>query len=703
MASKQTYEELEQRIRELEQALIECRETEKALQERDSKYRVLVDAAGAWVNEVNLDGIYTYVNPKVKDLLGYSPEEVVGRTVTDFLAEDEKESGIKFFKTVVNAQESFSEVISTHIHKDGRRVILEANGAPFFDSSGNLLGYWGLGRDVTKRIQARDELKKSEEKWHSVVENAPNMILILDREGTIKFVNRTVDGYSKGAIGKDHLDYVEPEYHALVKETIEQVFKTGKAGSYIAKGKGPKDYVSWYETQVGPLENYGEVVNVTLISTDITERKEAEKSLRKAHKETEKQVRERTAELMQTNKALQSEIAERKRVELSLQESEERFRSLVEAISDMVWELDLEGRYTYASPKAEDLMGRKPVELIGRKPFDYMPPEAAKKSIELFETISNSPATFQAFESVVIRRDRRRIHVETSGVPIMDPDGNLVGFRGIDRDISERVRSRENLFQAAKMVSLGTLVSGVAHEINNPITSIMLNGPMLQKIWEGILPILDNYFEAHNDVRVSNMSYSQLRERVPVLLSDITGGTKRVKRIVGELKNFAQQRPSDLSEEVNINKTVKRAVAFSSNLIKKDTKHFSVEYADSVPSFRGDNQRIEQVAINLIINACEALTDNSHAVRVSTGYDADSKSVLMTVIDQGEGMLPDVLERIGDPFFTTKRDTGGTGLGLAISKKIIEDHGGKIEFHSVPGEGTTVVVMVPASNAINNN
>jgi polar amino acid transport system substrate-binding protein len=88
---------------------------------------------------------------------------------------------------------------------------------------------------------------------------------------------------------------------------------------------------------------------------------------------------------------------------------------------------------------------------------------------------------------------------------------------------------------------------------------------------------------------------------------------------------------------------------------------------------------------------------------VSTGYDESSKSVVMKVSDQGEGMLPEVLERIGDPFFTTKRDTGGTGLGLAISKKIIEDHGGKIEFDSVPGEGTTVKVMVPASHTANDS
>ncbi|MBW2216586.1 MAG: PAS domain S-box protein [Deltaproteobacteria bacterium] len=697
MAGKPTREELEK-------ALVECRKEEKVLRERDGKYRVLVDAAGAWVNEVDPNGVYTYVNPKVKDLLGYLPEELIGKTIFDFMAEEDKDYGREFFETTAGAQKSFSEFISTHIHKDGRKVVLEANGAPFFDSSGTLKGYWGLGRDVTKRIRAKEELGKSEEKWRSVVENAPNMILILDREGTIKFINRTVDGYLvKEAIGTKQLDYIEPEYHALVAEANEQVFRSGKPGSYILKVTGPRNDVSWYETHVGPLENDGEVVAVTLISTDITGRKKGEESLRKAHEETEKQVRERTAELLQTNEALESEIAERKRVELSLQESEQRFRSLVEATSDMVWELDLEGKYTYVSPKAEDLMGRKPEELIGRTPFESMPAEEAKKSIELFETLSKEPTMFPALENVVIRKDGRRINVETSGVPILNLDGKLVGFRGIDRDISERVRSRENLFQAAKMVSLGTLVSGVAHEINNPITSIMLNGPMLQKIWGGILPVLDDYCKEHGDIHISNMSFSQLRERVPVLLSGITEGTKRVKRIVGELKNFAQQRPSDLSEEVNINKTVKKAVVFSSNLSKKATNHFHVEYADSIPSFKGNTQRIEQVAINLIINACEALSDNKHSVRVSTAYDEGSDSAVMTVSDQGEGMLPEVLERIGDPFFTTKRDIGGTGLGLAISKKIIEDHGGKIEFDSVPGEGTTVKVMVPASHTTNNN
>ncbi|MBW2145060.1 MAG: GHKL domain-containing protein [Deltaproteobacteria bacterium] len=136
---------------------------------------------------------------------------------------------------------------------------------------------------------------------------------------------------------------------------------------------------------------------------------------------------------------------------------------------------------------------------------------------------------------------------------------------------------------------------------------------------------------------------------------------------------------------------------FVSNLLKKATRHFSVGYAANLPGIKGNTQHIEQVAINLIINACEALPDNEHSIQVSTEYDPKSDSVVVKVRDQGEGMFPEVLERIGDPFFTTKRDGGGTGLGLAISTRIINDHGGKIEFDSAPGEGTTVTVTFPAS------
>jgi len=700
MPGKPTYEELEQRIRKLGRKLDEHKQAEATLLEREEKFRALIEAVSDWIYEVDLNGVYTYASPKVKNVMGYSPEEVIGRPIVDFMPENEAARTLKFFKDITEAQESFSGFVNTHTHKNGRSLSLETNGAPFFDSSGALIGYWGLGRDITNRVTSEEELKKSEEKWRSLVENAPNIVLILDREGIIQFINRTAQGINaKEAIGMNHLDYIEPAYHTVILETLEQVFQTGKPGSYSHKARGLNGGISWYESQIGPLESDGKVVAAIMIATDITERKEVEDALLRAHEETERQVRERTAELLQANEALQKEIGERKRVEASLLESEQRFRSLVESTSDMVWELDLKGVYIYASPKAKDLLGYEADEIIGKSPFDFMSAEESKRASSFLIELCVAKRPFSGFISTVIHKDGRRIIVETSGVPILDSGGDIVGFRGIDRDITERVRSQEHMFQAAKMVSLGTLVSGVAHEINNPITSIMLNGPILQKIWMDTSPILDEYCKEHEDIRVAGISYSQLSERVPILLSDIIEGTKRIKRIVDELKNFARQGPSTLTDDVDINKAVKKAVRFVSNLIKKTTRHFSVDYAANLPGIKGNTQHIEQVAINLIINACEALPDNEHSIQVSTEYDHKSDSVAIKVLDQGEGMFPEVLERVGDPFFTTKRDGGGTGLGLAISTRIIKDHGGKIEFDSAPGEGTTVIATFPTSQS----
>ncbi len=697
MEMKPSYEELEQRIRQLEAEAGKQKDPAEKFEISDKKFRVLIESADIWINEVDMNGVYTYVNPKVKDVLGYSQKEVIGRTIFDFMPRKEIKRTSDFFKRITGEGKPFSEFVCSHQHKDGREIVLETNGAPFFDYSGNITGYWGLGRDITKRVRAEEALRESEEKWRVLVENAPNIILILDRRGIIQFINRIKYTLSiDDVIGKRHTDFVEPEYHELVNNTIEQVFQSGESGSFIHQGPGPEGGSLWYETQVGPLRKDGKVDAVTLITTDVTEFKENEEALRKAHENTEQQVKERTAELLNANNELQAEIAERMRVETSLQESEQRFRSLVEATTDMVWEIDLKGIYTYVSPKSKELLGYAPEELVGKGPYEFMNEEGAKGARLLLEELSRTQVPFSAYESVVTNKDGLRVNVETGGVPIFDTDGTLLGYRGTDRDITEKIRSKEQMFQAAKMVSLGTVVSGVAHEINNPITSIMLNNPILKKIWDSVSPVLDGYCKEHGDIMIGSASYSQLRERVPVLLSDINDGTRRVKNIVDELKNFAQHRPSDLSDDVDINEVVVKAVGLVSNLIKKTTDQFQTHYAMDIPRFKGNTQHIEQVVINLIINACEALPDKDHAVTVSTAYYQKSNKVVLKVMDQGEGILPEVFNQISDPFFTTKRNMGGTGLGLAISGKIIEDHGGTIDFDSSPGKGTTATVTVPA-------
>ena len=264
------------------------------------------------------------------------------------------------------------------------------------------------------------------------------------------------------------------------------------------------------------------------------------------------------------------------------------------------------------------------------------------------------------------------------------------------KQAEEKARLRqEQLFRASKMVSLGTLVSGVAHEINNPVTSALLNTQTLRKVWDSVLPILDQRTQNDGDFKVGAMTYNEIRERMPMLLSHIEDGTRRVRDIVTDLKDFARETPAKRSDDINVNDIVAKAVGLVSNLIKKSTNDFSVNYTPNPPVFKGSSQRIEQVVINLVMNACQALPDSDRAVRVCTGIDPEKARVFVEVQDEGVGVPPEVMQHIKDPFYTTKRDAGGTGLGLAISDRIVRDHEGGMTFISEQGKGTTVRVYFP--------
>ncbi len=262
----------------------------------------------------------------------------------------------------------------------------------------------------------------------------------------------------------------------------------------------------------------------------------------------------------------------------------------------------------------------------------------------------------------------------------------------------EARKHQEKLFHAAKMVSLGTLVSGVAHEINNPSTFIMSNAPILQKVWNSVQPRLDEYCETRGDFPIGNLSYMEIRDTIPTLLSGILEGAQRIKRIVSELTDFARQKPPELKEKVDINVVVRSALTLLANLIKNRTDRFSADYGKDIPPFRGSSQRIEQVVINLVVNACQAVRDRNEGISVSTSYDPASGCILLQVRDEGIGIPQEDLPHICDPFFTTRRDLNGTGLGLSISSRIIDDHGGTMTFHSAPGEGTTVTVTLPGGS-----
>jgi polar amino acid transport system substrate-binding protein len=263
------------------------------------------------------------------------------------------------------------------------------------------------------------------------------------------------------------------------------------------------------------------------------------------------------------------------------------------------------------------------------------------------------------------------------------------------RQVEEELRlNQQQLVQADKMAALGVLVSGVAHEINNPTGVILLEVPILKRFHADSVKILERYYEENGDFTCGGLPYSRMRQEIPRSLDKIQDAGKRIKRIVADLKDFARRDETDCNEILDLNAAAKAAVRLVEPTIHKATAHFSAEYRKSLPRIRGNRQRIEQVLVNLILNACQALPDPERGIELTTWHDAFRDQVVLRLRDQGTGIAPEHLSRLTDPFFTTKQDQGGTGLGLSVSAGIVKEHGGNLQFES-DGEGATVTLTLP--------
>jgi len=265
-----------------------------------------------------------------------------------------------------------------------------------------------------------------------------------------------------------------------------------------------------------------------------------------------------------------------------------------------------------------------------------------------------------------------------------------------------RARSRElrrkemQLIQANKMTSLGTLVSGVAHEINNPTQVVLMNSGILANAWNDAADILETQWQQGCNITLAGLPYSEMRGTMSELTRQMHEGAQRIERIIGDLKNFARPCAS-LRERFYLNDVVQRALRLLTPVICKRTDRFRFKPATGLPPLEGTPQQLEQVVVNLVINALEALPNREGAVTVSTSFDPDLGIVVLDVQDDGMGIARENICRLGEPFFTTKEATGGTGLGIAISSSLVRSHDGRLLFQSVQGKGTRARVELPYS------
>ncbi|CAG1066473.1 two-component system, sporulation sensor kinase E [uncultured bacterium] len=512
-----------------------------------------------------------------------------------------------------------------------------------------------------ERKKAEAAMRDSEKRLRTIFDSALDGMFVIDLDGNYLDVNLAgcrMFGYTKEELLSSGVRLlVQPE--AIGK--IEEHRRAWKDGGYMPEVRLRRKDGSeiWVDMAITPLR-VGDKELALGIKRDITARKMAEEALR---------------------------------------ESEERFRQMFEQNQDAQVILGLGGcRVIDANPAAVALFGYTRAELTGMPEACFMGPEVCVKVKEGYST--RGGFSFERTEAV--RKDGTKAVVSLRGQVINLRQSAMVLCTV--KDLTELLRMEEEarniqakLIHANKMASIGTLASGVAHEINNPNNFILFNSTLLSDAWKDAARILETYYRDNGDFSLGGLPYSEMSEVVPELLAGITDGSRRIKGIVDNLKDFSRKDKAGLEGSFDVNRAVKASVSILSNQITKYTDSFEVDCAEDLPKVRGSSQKVEQVIINLVLNALHALPDRKRRVRVSTRQ--EEGKVVIEVRDEGDGMAREVLDRVMEPFFTTKSDRGGTGLGLSISYSIIKEHRGSLELDSAPGAGTAARITLPAAAA----
>jgi signal transduction histidine kinase len=282
--------------------------------------------------------------------------------------------------------------------------------------------------------------------------------------------------------------------------------------------------------------------------------------------------------------------------------------------------------------------------------------------------------------------------------PLKNAEGEVTRVIMLASDITEKKRLREAAARAGRLAAVGELAAGVAHEINNPTGLILMNMPMIREAFANISPILEEHYLAHGDFSFGGIRYSKMKSQIPLLLDEILDGAQRIKNIVDDMKDFARGGDEMDNRLFDLNTVANKAIRLVNNQIKMSTNRFSCDLTGDPLPVQGNPQRIEQVLVNLIINACQALPEKARGLSISTFFDTGLQLCKVIVVDEGIGIPEQAMPHLTDPFFTTRREQGGTGLGLSVSARIVKEHGGSLQFESSPGQGTTVILALPAAS-----
>ena len=647
---------LQRSFGQIEQRVVDVRRLEE-------KYRDLIEHSPEMIYQLNRNGRFVHVNKTGLEKLKYTLDEMLSMRLWELVPRGQEPLVLQYLERLVAQGRSSMETV--FLAKDGHPIDVEIHATALIDQErGGLVHSRAFVRDVTERHRLERHLQEyttkleqavsertqqlvaSQARYKALFDLVADSVFMVDPNGMIVAVNKREEqalGYAEAdVVGHSLLEVVLSDYHDSFRGWLSDVIagqrKVSTQEIMVRHAGGLGIPAEMDLIPVGVADQLLVMVQLR----DITERKRLERQLDTYREELEDKVRERTREIEETKQYLEN---------------------LLENANDVIYTLDTEQRFTYVNSKIE-AWGYRKDDLLGRPYLALLSKRHRGKRLKSTLDIGAK----QVYEVEVVTRTGEPRAVMVSVSPLHGVEGMILGVLGIARDMTETKKLEQQIRNSEKLASVGKLAAGVAHEINNPLG--------------GILNCLYN-------LRKGTLSPSRQEE----YWASMEDGVRRVQKIVRQLLDFSQQHEPAFAL-TDINHVVDRVLVLTTHLFATNRVRLETGFGQGLPNVMVDRHMIEQVLMNLVLNAVQAMKDGGMlTIRTSVVEGI----CLIEVRDTGSGIPPTVLPRIFDPFFTTKSEGEGTGLGLSVSLGIAERHGGTILVDSEVGKGTTFTLCLPVS------
>ena len=740
-----------------------------ALRQSEARYRHLIEHATDIIYTHTLDGRLITINRVVERVLGYTTEELVGRFIQDLVAPEDRELSRRMTEEKLATGVSVTYTVRV-LTKAGVRVPLEVNTQIIFDE-GKPLAIQGVARDVTERQRTAEALARSERYYRALIENAADAVTILNHDGTVRYSSPALGkiiGFSPEE-RRSHpvFELIHPEDQGTALQAFETIRKDrGATVNQTIRALHKDGTWRFIDFTIVNLLDDPNISGLVLNWRDITDKVIAQQTLRERehfyraiterssdiiaiideaptvrylspsfekvlghpiddvigtpglqliHKEDlpramnllERLINERRETATDELRMIDShgiyrdmdvrarnllndrvirgividcrDVTDRKRAEMALRASEERFRKVLETSGEGIVLRDPFGRITYANERFAEMIGYTQAELIGMH-VDYITAPEFVPDMRASAERRRRTGKSETLDLQLLHKDGSRVDAILAASPTYDDQGNYSGALGMITDITERKRLEEQLRQAQKIEAVGRLAGGVAHDFNNLLTAI-----------RGHVDLLLTDADVTGQVRTDIEEIRKASDRAATLTQQLLAFSRRqmLQPVVLEFDTIIHEMESLLR------RLIAEDIVLITNLHAGPTR------------VRADRGQLEQVLMNLVVNARDAMPNGGELLIESETCQVDEEFARanpgaapgayakLTVRDTGVGMDSGTLSHVFEPFFTTKELGKGTGLGLATVYGIVKQSGGYIRVLSDVGQGTTFEIFLP--------